>query len=258
MLNEILWPIEVGLVIDTIGIYVNTLVITAHGTQTRVSCPECGVESARINGHYHRHPSDLPCSSYTIEFDLTVPRFFCDNEACERCTFAGTFPAWVSRYARRTNRLIAQQREVAFSVSAEQGARLLPKLGMETSPDTMIRLVRGTPESALETPRILGIDDWAKRKGQTYGTILVDLEKHRVVDLLDDRSAESVAQWLQAHPGVEIICRDRGTEYAEGAAQGAPEAIQIADRFHLLQNLINPLKPCVSIMSETLSTKKIV
>lgn len=242
MLTEILWPTSVGVAIDTIGIDVDTLVITAHGTQTRESCPTCGSESNRTNGTYHRHPADLPCGGYTIEFVLTVPRFFCDNQACERRTFAGIFPTWVSRYARRTDRLIEQQREIGFVVSAEQGARLLPKLGMETSPDTIIRLVRGTPEPVSETPRVLGIDDWAKRKGQTYGTILVDLEQHRVVDLLDDRSAESVVQWLQAHPGVEIICRDRGTEYAEGATQGAPEAIQIADRFHLLQNLINALK----------------
>lgn len=242
MLTEILWPTSVGVAIDTICIDVDTLVITAHGTQARENCPACGSESNRTNETYHRHPADLPCGGYTIEFVLTVPRFFCDNEACERCTFAGIFPTWVSRYARRTDRLIEQQREIGFAVSAEQGARLLPKLGMETSPDTIIRLVRGAPESTSETPRVLGIDDWAKRKGQTYGTILVDLEQHRVVDLLDDRSAESVAQWLQAHPGVEIICRDRGTEYAEGAAQGAPEAMQIADRFHLLQNLVNALK----------------
>jgi transposase len=254
MLTEILWPTEVGVAIDAIGIDVDTLVITAHGTQTRESCPVCGTESKRTNGTYHRHPADLPCGGYTIAFDLTVPRFFCDNEACARCTVAGTFPTWVFPSARRTDRLIEQQREVGFAVSAEQGARLLPQLGMETSPDTLIRLVRDTPESTSETPRVLGVDDWAKRKGQTYGTILVDLEQHRVVDLLDDRSAESVAQWLQAHPGVEIICRDRGTEYAEGAAKGAPEATQIADRFHLLQNLINALKrmfeECPSVLRD--------
>ncbi len=242
MLPEILWPTEVGLAIDTIGIGMNNLIVTAHGTQKTASCPACGAESARMNGSYHRHPADLPCGGYTIKFDLTVPRFFCDNEACERCTFAGTFPPWVSRYARRTERLIEQQREVGFAVSAQQGARLLLQLGMATSPDTLIRLVRDAPESPLETPRVLGVDDWAKRKGQTYGTILVDLEQHRVVDLLAERSAESLAQWLQEHPGVEIICRDRGTEYAEGASLGAPEATQIADRFHLLQNLIDAVK----------------
>jgi hypothetical protein len=113
---------------------------------------------------------------------------------------------------------------------------------MTTSPDTLIRLVRGVPEPLVETPRVLGVDDWAKRKGQSYGTILVDLEKQVVVDLLAERSAEGFRQWLEAHPGVEIITRDRGTDYMEGATTGAPEAVQIADRFHLIRNLVDTLK----------------
>lgn len=119
---------------------------------------------------------------------------------------------------------------------------MLPRLGSVASPDTLLRLVRQTPELEPETPRVLGVDDWARRKGQTYGTILVDLEQHRVVDLLEDRSATTLTQWLATHPGVEIISRDRTSEYANGAAQEAPEAIQIADRFHLLQNLVDVLK----------------
>jgi hypothetical protein len=115
-------------------------------------------------------------------------------------------------YARRTTRLRQQQGQVGFVVSAETGSSLLGILGMLTSPDTLIRLVRQTPDTIRETPRVLGIDDWAKRKGQSYGTILVDLEKHEVVDLLPERSSESVSKWLQEHPGVEIISRDRGAE----------------------------------------------
>ena len=242
MISSILWPTDLGIEIDKIGIEEDCLSIVAHGTQTMGRCPKCGAVSHRMNGHYRRHPADLPCSGYSIEFDLTVPRFFCDNDACKQRTFSEVFPSFVSRYARRTERLIEQQRRVGFAVSAEQAARLLPTLGMETSPDTLIRLVRNTPESAHETPRVLGVDDWAKRKGQSYGTILVDLERRQVVDLLDERSADSLARWLQEHPGVEIISRDRGTEYIEGATRGAPEATQIADRFHLLQNLIDTLK----------------
>ena len=242
MISSILWPPELGVMIDKIGTGENCLTVVAHGTQTMGRCPKCGSVSHRMNGHYRRHPADLPCGVYSIEFDLTVPRFFCDNDACERRTFSAIFPAFVYRHARRTERLIEQQRQVGFAVSAEQGARLLPNLGMETSPDTLIRLVRNTPEFAHETPRVLGVDDWAKHKGQSYGTILVDLERHQVVDLLDERSADSLAQWLHEHPGVEIISRDRGTEYIEGATRGAPEATQIADRFHLLQNLIDTLK----------------
>ena len=246
MITSILWPTELGVKIDAIGIDENCLTIVAHGTHETGCCPKCGTVSQRMNGHYRRHPGDLPCSGYSIEFDLTVPRFFCDNDACEQQTFSEAFPSFVSRYARRTERLIEQQRQVGFAVSAEQGARLLPNLVMETSPDTLIRLVRNSPESAHETPRVLGVDDWAKRKGQSYGTILVDLERRQVVDLLDERSADSLAQWLQEHPGVEIISRDRGAEYIEGATRGAPKALQVADRFHLLQNLIDTLKRMLS------------
>lgn len=122
------------------------------------------------------------------------------------------------------------------------GGRLVQGLNMPTSPDTLIRLVRGAAEPRRATPRVLGVDDWAKRKGQSYGTILVDLEKHEVVDLLEDRSAESLSNWLKEHPGVEFITRDRGQDYKEGATTGAPDAVQIADRFHLLQNLVDTLK----------------
>jgi transposase len=237
MLAEIVWPAETGIGIDAICLDEDALVIAAHGTQMTACCPSCGSESSRINSYYCRHPADLPCGGYAIRLELVVPRFFCDNEACDRRTFGATFPAFVAPYARSTDRLLERKRQVGFAVSAEQGARLLSCLGMATSADTLIRLVRGTPEPALETTRVLGVDDWAKHKGQTYGTILVDLDKHRVIDLLDDRSAESLARWLQEHPGIEIIGRDRANEYAEGASRGAPDAIQVADRFHLLQNV---------------------
>ena len=220
----------------------NKLNVTIHGLQTVELCPSCQTESSRINGHYCRHPADLPCLGYTIQLSLTVPRFFCDNDQCDRQTFAASFPAIIGPYARRTYRLEEQQRQIGYAVSAEHGARLLPSLGSVASPDTLIRLVRNTPEPETETPQVLGVDDWARRKGQTYGTILVDLEKHRVIDLYDDRSAESLAKWLEDHPGVEIISRDRASAYANGAANGAPDAVQIADRFHLLQNLVDVLK----------------
>ncbi|WP_179131538.1 transposase, partial [Candidatus Entotheonella palauensis] len=152
------------------------------------------------------------------------------------------FPGVVAPYARRTERRTEQLQEVAFALGGEAGARLLKSLGMPTSPDTLIRLICRAPELERVTPRVLGVDDWAKKKGLSYGTILVDLEAHCVVDLLDERSAESLSEWLQAHPGVEIISRDRGNEYIKGATEGAPEAIQVADRWHLLKNLREALE----------------
>lgn len=242
MLIETLWPEAANLKVDMIEIANDKLIVIAAGIQETAHCPECQGVSHRLNGHYYGHPADLACVGYAVQLKLSVPRFFCDNEGCPRRTFAAQFPAFLKPYARGTTRLKSQQQQVSFSVSAEAGAPLLQALGILTSPDTLIRLVRQAPEPERETPRVLGVDDWALRKGRSYGTILVDLEKHTVVDVLADRSAESLSQWLKEHPGVEIISRDRGGEFIEGATQGAPEALQIADRFHLLQNVVDTLK----------------
>jgi transposase len=174
---------------------------------------------------------------YQVQLHLMVRRFFCHNSQCPRLTFVESFPQFLNYKARRTQRLRTQQLAVAFAVSGEEGRRLLQALGMPLSGDTLIREIRMTPEESLDTPRVLGIDDWAKLKGQTYGTILVDLESHHPVELLDSREAEAVINWLKAHPGIEIISRDRSLEYAKAATEGAPEAKQVADRWHLLKNL---------------------
>ncbi|MCC6602189.1 MAG: ISL3 family transposase [Anaerolineae bacterium] len=199
-------------------------------------CPACQTWSQRLNGHYIRHPQDLPCVGYCVRLQLSVPRFFCDNVACHRRTFAGQFPGFVRRYGRRSERLTTQQLQIALITNGEAGSRLLQTFYMSASPDTLLRLVREVPDLQPETPRILGVDDWAKCKGQTYGTILVDLEENRVVDLFPDRTAEVLAEWLQNHPGVQIITRDRSTEYTRGINDGAPNAMQIADRWHLFLN----------------------
>lgn len=252
MLAEVLWPKEMDLQVDTIEVSGEKLVVRVHGTQETAQCPHCQKYSNRIHSYYRRRPTDLPCMGYMVQLKLNVPRFFCDNVTCPHRTFAARFSALLPPYARRTTRLQNQQEQISLMLSAETGSQLLGILGMLTSPDTLIRLVRALPEVTAQTPRVLGIDDWAKRKGQSYGTILVDLEKHVVVDLLSERSAESMSQWLKEHPGVKIISRDRGTEYIEGATSGAPDAIQIADRFHLFQNITEVTKKMLKKQSKTL------
>ena len=205
-------------------------------------CPACGRRSRRVHSHYTRSPADLPVTERRVRLHLLVRRFRCLNPCCERRTFAEAFPNLVLPHAQRTTRLAKVQAEVGIATSGESGARLLAKLQMPTGADTILRLIRHTPLPEHPTPRVLGVDDWSFRRGKTFGTILVDLEKHCVVDLLPDRSAETFTAWLKQHPGVDIISRDRSGEYARGASEGAPKAVQVADRWHLLKNLGDTLQ----------------
>jgi transposase len=211
--------------------------LAVRSTRPQAACPTCFTVSHAVHSWYRRHPADLPSLGHAVCLTLSVRRFYCRNPACPRQTFAEALPELLIARARRTQRLATAQAQVGLALGGEAAARLLQRLAMPTSADTVLRLVRGLPLPTAEAPRIVGVDDWALKKGQTYGTILVDLEARRVVDLLPERAALPVAKWLEAHPTIEAVVRDRSSEYGRAATLGAPEAIQVADRWHLLYNL---------------------
>jgi transposase len=217
-------------------------VIEAQSIQAGANCPDCHQKTTRVHSYYIRSLQDLPVCNKNIQLSLQVRRFRCMNENCPRSTFAEQAPAIIAKNSRKTHRLKRTLVEIAFESGGEAGAKLAKKLHMEVSPDTLLRMIRDNPSTKIETTRVLGIDDFAFRKGNTYGTILIDLEKHKPVDLLSDRKSDTLAKWLRAHPGIEMITRDRSFEYARGVTEGSPKIIQITDRWHLLQNIREALE----------------
>ena len=231
------------------------LTITAEAESTGSRCPGCQEVSTHVHSHYERHPLDLPSSGKSVRLVLWVRRFRCRNSACLVEVFCERLPAVVARSAQRTVRLTETLNDVGFALGGKAGSRQSKRQGMVVSASTLLRYLRRCPFPGMPTPRVLGVDDFALRRGPSYGTLLVDGETHRPVGLLTDRTAEMLAGWLQTHPGIQVITRDRSTEYARGASQGAPTAIQVADRWYLLVNfreaferLLDRLRPATGGM----------
>jgi transposase len=240
-----LLPCIEGIHIKSIANTANSIVLHLSAVAPSASCPLCGHVSERIHSHYQRTLADLPWNRVAVRIHLKARKFYCDIPTCPRRIFTEPLPELVARYARKTNRLQEALYLIGYALGGEAGARVAVGLGLAVSPDTLLNRVRQVAvirNSAPEGVRVLGVDDWAFRRGQRYGSILVDLQRHRVLDLLPDRTAESLTEWLKTHRDVEIVSRDRGGNYAAGTREGAPNAIQVADRFHLVKNVTDMLE----------------
>jgi transposase len=236
----VLLPEHAHLDVESLRHADGAIVMVAGATGDTASCPLCGVCSCHVHSQYGRTLRDLPWQGVRDRVALRTRRFYCRSENCRRKIFAERFPNLTVAYDRQTNRHAEVLKRIGYDLGGEAGFQLASELGLDSSPDTILRILKRNADTVVSSQvKVLGVDDWAWKKGLRYGTILVDLERHRPIDLLPDRESESLEKWLETH---EIISRDRAGAYAEGARKGALDALQVADRFHFLCNLTQTLQ----------------
>ncbi len=230
-------PLPAGLEIATVETIEDQVVVHVISTRATSLCPICFSPSSRLHSRYMRTVADMPCAGFRVRLLLHVRKFFCSTADCPRRIFTERLPAFVQPWARLSNRLVQALQILSLATSAEVVERIAPHVGMHASGPSLVRLLRALPDPPVHHMQVVGLDDWSLRKGQSYGSVFVDLESSRPVEVVADRTAAAVLPWMMSHQEVKIVTRDRAGAYADAISQALPHAQQVADQFHLIENL---------------------
>jgi transposase len=249
-----LLPADAGVLITALTVESAGVTVALVTTAATAACPRCRSASTVVHARYRRTLADRPCLGRPVVYAVTARKFLCRRRECPQRVFCERLPELTAPHARTTGELAEAHQQIGLALGGEAGARLTTRLAVPTSPDTLLRRVTDATDEPAPPPRYVGLDDWAIRKGHTYGTILIDLERGTVIDLFPGRDGEALKAWLAAHPQVEVITRDRWPAYIQAATTAAPQATQVADRFHLLVNVREAVEKILSRVAADIRT----